>query len=65
MNATDRAAVTAAANALDVRLANDPFADSESRDDPTRVMLVAPLGIFYDVDDAVRLVTVWSVWRFV
>ncbi len=64
MAAPDRAAVTAAANQIDRQLREDPYANSESRSGNTRVMLVPPLGVAYDVNDDDRMVTVWAVWRY-
>jgi hypothetical protein len=62
-NAPDKAAVAAAADRIDVKLARDPYADSEERTAPSRVMFEPPLAVGYDVSDDDRLVTVWGVWR--
>ena len=64
VNAPDRAAVAAAADAIDARLARDPYANSESRTGSVRVTFEPPLGVQYDVDDAGRRVTVLWVWSF-
>ena len=64
VNASDRAAVAAAADAIDARLARDPYANSESRTGSVRVTFEPPLGVQYDVDDARRRVTVLWVWSF-
>jgi hypothetical protein len=63
VNALDRAAVAAAADWIDATLHVDPYSDSESRSDPTRVMIVPPLGIAFDVSEPDCLVTVWAVWE--
>jgi hypothetical protein len=63
MAAPDRDAVTRAANTIDERLRRDPYADSESREGDSRITLLPPLGVSYDVSDDDRLVTVWAVWR--
>jgi hypothetical protein len=44
-DATDRNAVTAAANAIDQDLSTDPEWKGESRTDNVRVMFVSPLGV--------------------
>ena len=62
-NATDRAAVSAASNTIDARLRRDPYGHSESRTDHSRIMIVPPLAVTYDVSDDDCLVTVWGVWR--
>jgi hypothetical protein len=59
----DRAAVTAAADIIDARLERDPYALSESRTGTTRVMLVSPLGVAFDVRELDKHVIVWGVWR--
>jgi hypothetical protein len=59
----DRNAITAAANAIDAALARDPLAQGESRRGSTRVMFHAPLGVYYNVNQTTRTVTVWAVWR--
>ena len=64
MDAADQQAVTLAANAIDSILKQDPYSLSESRSDNTRIMVVPPLGVAFDVSDLDCLVTVWSVWRF-
>jgi hypothetical protein len=62
-NAPDRADVTAAADAIEATLRKDPYAYSESRSGQTRVMIVPPLGVLFDVSDPDCLVTVVAVWR--
>ncbi len=64
VNAPDRDAVAAAADAIDARLRRDPYAASESREGTTRVTFEAPLAVLYEVSDADRRVTVLDVWRF-
>ena len=62
-NAADRQSVTSAANHIDKLLGRDPLAQGESRGGPTRILLIEPLGVYYDVSEDDRLVTVWAVWR--
>lgn len=64
LNATDRAAVTAAANELEKMLQIDPHGQGESRADGSRVLFVPPLGALYDADDGNRFVDILKVWRF-
>jgi hypothetical protein len=35
----------------------------ESRSGDTRIHIVASLAVYYDVDVALRAVSVWAVWR--
>jgi len=62
--APDRAAVTAAANAIDAALKRDPLAFGEARGGNTRIGFVASLAVLYDVDTDANSVTVWDVWRW-
>ncbi len=62
-NATDRADVTAASDTIDAILRTDPYGQSESRTGPSRIMIVPPLAVSFDVSDPDCLVTVWAVWR--
>ena len=57
----DRAAITAAANAIDVRLSRDPERLGESREDEMRVLIAAPLTVFFRVRVDDRMVEVVSV----
>jgi hypothetical protein len=63
VNAPDRNAVAAAANRIDQDLERDPLSAGESRQGDTRIHIVEPLAVLFDVDPAQRTVTVWSVWR--
>jgi hypothetical protein len=62
--APDRAAVTAAANAIDAALARDPTSQGEARDGDTRILFVEPLVVLFEVDPANRHVRVFDVWRW-
>jgi hypothetical protein len=62
--AKDRGAVTEAANAIDQALRNDPDTLGESRPEGTRVLLVPPLGILFQVDNQDLKANVLSVWRY-
>ncbi len=60
---SDRADVTAAANAIDRLLRTSPQDQGESRNGITRIMFVHPLGVIFDVQQQDRLVSVLRVWR--
>jgi hypothetical protein len=61
MTAPDRAAVTAAANSADSLLRVDPLGQGESRGGITRVPVVLPLAVVYEVHEDDRQVQVLSV----
>lgn len=61
--ATERQAVADAAYRLERELGNDPLTAGESRDATTRVAFDGPLGVFYEISDADRLVTILKVLR--
>lgn len=61
--ATDRAAVTMAANRLDAWLRRTPATQGESRGGVTRILVEEPLVVLFDVEEQDCLVTVWAVWR--
>ena len=63
-DASDKMAVTTAANAMDRELERDPFSLSESRAGARRIMVIAPLAILFDVDQTQRSVNVRCVWRW-
>jgi hypothetical protein len=62
--ASDRASVTAAVNEIDRLLEVDPHQAGESRSESTRVLFVPPIGVFFDIDDASKVVEVLKVWTF-
>jgi hypothetical protein len=63
--APDKSLVTAAANEIDARLARSPAAEGESRDEETRVLIVLPLGVLFQVNEDDKTVEVLRVWRVV
>ena len=63
VSAADRNAVTAAANQIDAELQHDPLSAGEARAGPTRILIVHPLAVYFDVDVAQHEVAVWAVWR--
>jgi hypothetical protein len=60
----DRAAIAAAANAIDALLRVDPHLKGESRADGTRVLFHPPLGVRFEVNEPDRVVEILKVWRF-
>jgi plasmid stabilization system protein ParE len=62
--ASDRAAVTRAANRIDQLLQTNPDQQGESRGRGRRILIEAPLGILFVVKPADRIVQVLTVWRF-
>lgn len=59
----DRSAISAAANAIDSALKQDPLSQGESRFGNTRILIHDPLAVYFDVSVDDCLVTVWAVWR--
>jgi len=65
-DATDRSAVSAAADAVDAMLTTHPETKSESRDAVVRILFKSPLGIEFEVfpdDLVVKVLTVWRITR--
>jgi plasmid stabilization system protein ParE len=62
-DADDRRAVTAAANEIDRLLKSNPRGQAESRRGGVRVVFIDPLGVFFDIQDEDRLVSVLRVWH--
>lgn len=63
LSAADRARVAAAADQIDASLAREPQLVGESRGGSTYIAIVAPLAVFYDIDEPNRLVRIWDLWR--
>lgn len=63
LDATDRAAVTTAANSIDQQLGNNPLAAGESREGDSRVLWEDPLVVFFDVNPQDCSVTVWGIYH--
>lgn len=64
LEGTDREAIRSAADTLDSLLRSDAHLRGESRYDSLRVLLAAPLGIDFDVDQVSHTVLVLRVWRY-
>jgi hypothetical protein len=63
LNASDPAAITAAADRIDRLLQRDPLGVGESRAGPNRILFEGPLGVLYQVIEPTRTVLVLSVGR--
>jgi hypothetical protein len=63
-NASDRTAVTRAANQIDLQLKRDPLRAGEARSGLFRVLIESPLVIHFRVSEADRLVEVVRVHTF-
>lgn len=61
LKSNDRNAVASAANTVDVLLRAAPLAQGESRSGLTRIVIVRPLAVVYDVFDEDRRVDVLAV----
>lgn len=64
IDAADRESVTRAAYEIDRRLRVAPTTAGESRDPGQRVLLIAPLGVTFQIYEEDRIVRVADVWRF-
>jgi len=52
-----------AAASIDHLLSHDPKSSGESRFESVRILLVAPLGVYFNVREEDRAVDVLAVWR--
>ena len=64
LGADDRDVISHATNGIDQLLKVQPHTAGESRSEGKRILLVAPLGVTFRVDEDDRLVRVADVWRF-
>ena len=56
--------ITQAAAAIDQILRENPADQGESRDRLTRILIIAPLGVLFEVSQSDRIVHVFDVWMF-
>jgi hypothetical protein len=63
LEATDKAAITHAADEIDRRLAVDPLSCAEHRHEELCGLTIDPLTVQFTIDDHDRLVKVWTVRR--
>jgi hypothetical protein len=62
LGATDRAAITRAAHAIDQQLQQDAHVKGESRHAGRRILIELPLVVSFRVDQAAGVVLVSQVW---
>ena len=62
IDAPERDLVAQAADRIDQLLKSNPLQQGESRSGSVRVLFVDPLGVFFDVNEQDRLVSVLKVW---
>ncbi len=63
-DAPDRAEVTSAGDSIDRLLAKDAQTRGEERADGVRILIIAPLAVYFTVEEDDRLATVHAVWRW-
>lgn len=61
LKSPNRAAIAAAADAIDALLQSDPLEQGESRDGTERIIFKSPLAVLYDVREEDRIVYVLAV----
>src|SRR2546423_960136 len=64
LDSADRNAVTAASDAIDIALREDPVRAGESRPDGARILIYPPLAVYFDAIEEDRTVFVWWVFRW-
>jgi hypothetical protein len=64
LEAPNRSAASAAANAIDGDLRVDPGLRGESRPAGYRILLVSPLGVLFRIEPQDRIARVLKCWRF-
>jgi hypothetical protein len=57
-------AILEATDSLNRALSERPHEQGESRDDGTRILFEAPLGVEYEIDDDRRIVHVRRTWAY-
>jgi len=63
-NGPDRTAIRNAADRIDWLLERAPLDQGEARDDNVRILIEAPLAIYFTVSEPDRMVSVFDVWRW-
>ncbi len=61
LEASERTAVTDASNSIDSLLALCPHDQGEERDLATRILIVSPLAVVYEINEDDRRVTILSI----
>jgi hypothetical protein len=60
----DKSQLTASADGIDRELAKNPLDVGEAREGTSRILILAPLAVEYDVIMDDHKVIVWHVWRW-
>jgi len=63
VNALSGGDITNATDTIDAMLSRQPLDVGESRSGKSRILIVPPLCVYYDVHESDRLVAVWAVWQ--
>jgi plasmid stabilization system protein ParE len=63
-SAVDQNAVASAADEIDRLLTHSADTAGESRSGTTRILVAHPLAVYFDVSEATRTATVFSLWRW-
>ncbi len=64
LKAEDRNAMAEMADRMDNLLRRDAHELGESRSEGVRILVIPPLGVEFEVQEADRMVYVLSIWRF-
>lgn len=64
LNSSDKKRITESVRTIERLIAHDPEDAGESRVVDIRILLEAPLAIYFDVSPLDRRVNVWRVWRW-
>jgi hypothetical protein len=59
-----REAIMAASRRIDQQLHVDPQEQGESRENQSRILFEAPLGVIYEVDEEKKLVRILRAWMY-
>jgi hypothetical protein len=62
LRAVDRNSVTSASDAIESRLSRDPFQGTEFLFDTVRRLILAPLGVDFEVNESERHIIVLAYW---
>ena len=63
IKARGRQGITNAADTIDAMLSRRPLDVGKSRSGRSRILVVPPLCVYYEVYEPDRLVAVWAVWQ--
>jgi hypothetical protein len=63
-NGPDRTAIRNAADRIDWLLMRNPLGQGEAREGNTRILVEAPLAVYFTVSEPDCMVSVFDVWRW-